>query len=59
MTSEHRDHETSEPGDEQDPPGGSGTTSPPDRLQRQAGSYARDAQQDPDSAPAHDDEAEP
>jgi hypothetical protein len=33
--------------DEREAPGGSGTVSDPDPVQRQAGSYQRDAEQDP------------
>jgi len=33
--------------EQREPPGGSGTVGPPGRLQRQAGSLARDAEQDP------------
>lgn len=37
-----------------EPPAGSGTVSKDSREKRQAGSYSRDAEQDPAEAPASD-----
>jgi hypothetical protein len=42
-----------EPGDT---PGGSGTSAPESEEKRQAGSYGRDAEQDPAEAPASETE---
>jgi len=47
------DHDTGRD-DEPEPPGGSGTVGEPGRLQEQAGSLARDAEQDPELGRDHE-----
>jgi hypothetical protein len=48
------EHPHAKEGDSTD--GGSGTSAPDSAAKRQAGSYSRDAEQDPDAAPASETE---
>ncbi len=51
MTTEHHRDSPDDQSSPQEPPAGSGTVAKDTAEKRHAGSYSRDAEQDPDEAP--------